>query len=196
MASVVAYSTDFEPLRPLGQDATAERGGPDDPSPAAVRRYLRERVDRARWLVDAVNERKATLRRIALHVFERQSAFLERGPGHLAPLSMTDTGADLGLHVSTVSRAVAGKYVDTPWGVFPLRSFFQSSAGGSAEVSREVVLETLKGLVAEEDPGRPRSDGELVELLASRGLEVARRTVAKYRNELGIASSYRRRRFA
>jgi len=154
--------------------------------------YYRERVERARWIVDAVGQRGETLLRVATIAFDRQRAFLDEGPGHLAPLRMTEVAELLELHVSTVSRAVAGKHAQTPAGIFPLRHFFQApaEAGRSVEDQRELV----RRLFAEEDPASPLSDDEAAERLAARGVTVARRTVAKYRKELGIPSSYRRRR--
>ena len=105
---------------------------------------------------------------------------------------MGEVADELGLAVSTVSRAVAGKHADTPWGTFPLRWFFQAAAG-SAEVSREDVRAAVGSLIAAEDRSHPLSDDEIVERLRARGADLARRTVAKYRQELGIPSSYRRR---
>ena len=160
-----------------------------------VRKYLRGKLDQARWTVDAVEQRKATLLRVATAVFAHQRPFLEQGPGHLRPLSMSELAEWLGLHVSTVSRAVSGKHVQTPWGVLPLRKFFQASAGSTEDVARDDVREAVRAVVEAEDKTRPLSDDGIVAALAERGLTVARRTVAKYRQELGIQSSYRRREF-
>jgi RNA polymerase sigma-54 factor len=161
---------------------------------AEVRRYLRGKLDQARWIVEAVAHRGETLLRVARAAFAHQRAFLEEGPGHLAPLTMGAVADELGLHVSTVSRAVAGKFAQTPWGCLPLRSLFQSAAGGE-DTARDEVREAVRALFEGEDKTRPLSDEEAVAALAERGLTVARRTVAKYRKELGIPSSYRRRRF-
>ena len=99
------------------------------------------------------------------------------------------------MHLSTVSRAVAGKFAETPWGTRSLRSLFPTPAGGRPDVARHGVHDALRELVAAEDPERPHSDERLATLLAERGFRVARRTVAKHRRELGIESSYRRRRY-
>jgi RNA polymerase sigma-54 factor len=165
-----------------------------------TRQYLRGRIDQARWIVQAVEQRRATILRVAAAVFARQSAFLSQGPGHLVPLKMGEIAEALGVHVSTVSRAVAGKHVQTPWGLLALRSFFQSTAGGgtgSTErgAARDEVRERVRAIVEREDPSSPQSDDEIVAALALEGLTVARRTVAKYRGELGIPSSYRRRKY-
>ncbi len=159
-----------------------------------VRSYLRGKIDRARWIVDAVEQRGRTLTRIAQAVFAHQHAFLEHGAEKLAPLKMTDLAGELGLHVSTVSRAVAGKYAQTPQGILPLRHFFQA-AGADPDSTRDGVREQVKHVFDGEDHKAPLSDDDVVEVLHAQGLVLARRTVAKYRKELGIASSYLRRQF-
>lgn len=159
-----------------------------------LREHLRNKVERARWIVDAVAQRRATLLRVATVVFHHQRPYLDQGSGHLVPLRMTDVANEVGLHVSTVSRAVAGKYVETPWGIEPMRRFFQGSSGHDPESARDDVREMVRGLFASEDPKRPLSDDEVVAALSKRGLELARRTITKYRQELGIPSSYRRKR--
>ena len=165
----------------------------DRSQPVEVRAYLRKKVERARWICDAVEQRGATLLRIASRTFEHQRAFLEHGPGHLLPLRMNQVARDLGVHVSTVSRGVAGKYAQTPWGILPLRHFFQASAGADRDSARDDVREAVRQIFAGEDARAPLSDDDVVRGLESRGWRLARRTVAKYRKELGIPSSYRRR---
>jgi RNA polymerase sigma-54 factor len=166
---------------------------------ADVRRYLRKKIDRARWVCEAVEQRGRTLLRIASKTFEHQRAFLEHGPGHLAPLRMNQLADELDIHVSTVSRAVAGKYAQTPFGILPLRYFFQSSAGAGAGAgegtARDDVRSAVREIFEREDRSQPLSDDEVVEQLAGSGIDLARRTVAKYRKELGIPSSYRRRKY-
>ena len=159
-----------------------------------VRSYLRGKIDRARWIVEALEQRGETLLRIAQATFAKQKGFLDRGPGHLAPLKMVDLAAEIGLHTSTVSRAVAGKYAQTPWGILALRYFFQS-AGTDGETARDDVREQVKRVFEAEDPAKPLSDDDVVEEMRKRGIELARRTVTKYRKELGIPSSYRRRKY-
>ncbi|MEW6072478.1 MAG: RNA polymerase factor sigma-54 [Planctomycetota bacterium] len=160
-----------------------------------LRHYLRGKLDRARWLVAAVEQREHTLLRVATALFRHQRRFLEAGPGHLRPFSMSDLAGELGVHVSTVSRAVAGKHADTPWGILPLRHFFQGAVGGEHGPARGDVRAEVQAILAAENPSCPLADGAVVGELARRGVRVARRTVAKYREELGIPSSYRRRRF-
>jgi len=163
---------------------------------SGLKSYLRGKLDQARWIVDAVEQRKTTLLRVARAVFAHQRPFLEHGPGHLVPLRMSEVAELIGVHRSTVSRAVAGKYVWTPWGVFALKHFFQASAGepgGGGGAARVDVRELVRCVVAEEDKRSPLSDEEIVVAMAARGYQLARRTVAKYRRELGLPSSYQRR---
>lgn len=160
-----------------------------------ARGYLADKIDRARSVAEAVEMRGVTLLRVASETLRRQRGFLEDGPRALVALAMGEVAEALGLATSTVSRAVSGKHVQTPYGIVPLRSFFQSSVGdGEGASAIDAVREKVKELVAGEDPARPLSDEALVESLAAAGHRVARRTVAKYRGELGIPSSYRRRR--
>lgn len=160
-----------------------------------ARPYLAAKVEKARWVSEAVEMRGATLLRVASEVLQRQRAFLDEGPKALEALSMGEVAGALELATSTVSRAVAGKHVQTPYGIVPLRSFFQSSVGGADGASAiDAVREKVKELVAAEDAAAPLSDEALVDALKAAGHGVARRTVAKYRGELGIPSSYKRRR--
>jgi len=161
---------------------------PDD-----VRRYLRPKIERARWIVSGLAQRQATLLAVSEHVFRAQRAFLDHGPTRLVPLAMSDVAAALELAVSTISRAVAGKFAETPHGTFPLRSFFQTAVGKGESSSRADVRERVRAAVAGEDPAAPLSDDDIAARLREGGLDVARRTIAKYRRELGIPSSYRRR---
>lgn len=178
-------------VRALYKDPRTER---------ELKEYLRTKMDAARGVIQALGQRKETLQRVATAVFIHQRGFLENGPGHLVPLRMNEVADELGIHLSTVSRAVAGVYTQNPWGIHPLRYFFQGAAGraeGSEAVcAREDVREIVRQVVKGEDPARPFSDDELVEQMAARGFKLARRTLAKYRSELGIPSSYRRRSFS
>jgi RNA polymerase sigma-54 factor len=158
----------------------------------SVRRHLRGRIDQARWLLQAVEQRRETLQRVATALFSHQEPFLRHGPSRVRALRMGDVAGWLGIHTSTVSRAVAGKYAETPFGIFPLRWFFQ---GGDGDTGRDRLREIVRSIVADEDKAAPLSDDALVAELSARGHDVARRTVAKYRTELAIPSSYRRRRF-
>lgn len=189
-------SVDHSGLPELSIDPVAQALARDARQPRELRAHLRERMGAARALIEAVGQRRRTLQRICAALFARQSAFLEHGPGRLAPLRMGELADALGMHASTVSRAVAGKHALTPWGILPLRGFFQAASGERADGARTNVRELVRELVAAEDARRPLSDDELAAELARRGFKLARRTVAKFREELGIPSSYRRRQFA
>lgn len=153
--------------------------------------YLQTRLEKARWTAEAVEMRGTTLLRVASAALGGQREFLRRGPGALVPLSMGDVAESLGLATSTVSRAVSGKHVQTPWGIVPLRILFQSDSGGSAT---DAVRDAVARIVKNEDASEPLSDDAIAAALAREGHAVARRTVAKHRRDLGIPSSYRRRR--
>ncbi|MEM9382882.1 MAG: RNA polymerase factor sigma-54 [Planctomycetota bacterium] len=168
-----------------------------------ARAYLREKVEKARWVTGAVEMRGATLLRVAESTLRRQHRFMAEGQAGLRPLSMTEVAEELGLAVSTISRTVAGKSVQTPWGIVPLRRFFQTAAteskagdSGGEGAATDAARERVRRLVEGEDPTAPLSDDAIATALADEGLRVARRTVAKYRGELGIPTSYRRRRHA
>ncbi|MHC5065168.1 MAG: RNA polymerase factor sigma-54 [Planctomycetota bacterium] len=172
----------------------------DKGTEAETKTYLRKKMQSARDLMSALRHRKATLARVGAAVLEHQRAFLERGKAAIRPLKMADIAEQLDLHTSTVSRAIAGKYVQTDQGIFPLRDFFDGARARGKDQSggdqgRLAVHERIKGLVASEDPRAPLSDDELVKRLAAAGVRVARRTVSKYRKELEIPSSWQRRRF-
>lgn len=162
----------------------------------ADRAYARGRIDDARHFIDAITSRQETLRSIAGALAEAQSGFLSEGRAALKPLTMSTLAGRLGISESTVSRAVAGKHLSCPAGVFALRELFSTgyvTESGDA-VSNTAVKEALRELVAKEDPAHPLSDERLAEALQERGLSVARRTVAKYREALGIAGTHLRRR--
>lgn len=162
---------------------------------AGLRRYLRPKLQAARSLIRAVGLRRRTLLRVAAAVMQRQVPFLTHGPRAMQALRMGEIAAELDLHTSTVSRAIAGKWVSTEHGAFPLRAFCDSAAPGAGQqaIGHSAAQVRLRELVAAEDPHRPLADDELAALLASEGIDIARRTVAKYRTELGIRSQWQRR---
>lgn len=168
---------------------------------AAVDRKTREFIGgnlrSARWLIDAIAQRNSTLLRVINVVIEAQRDFFDQGPQYLKPLPMTLVADQLGIHVATVSRAVSEKYLQTPRGIFPLRMFF--SGGTETEsgdaMSWAAVQAKLREIVDQEDKTDPLSDDQLVDKLKELGIEIARRTVAKYRQQLNIASARQRRQF-
>ncbi len=159
--------------------------------------YIEKKLQSAFWLLRSVEQRRRTLQRVAQAIVDHQKAFLDRGPEHLNPLLLRDVAGVVGVHESTVSRVVANKYMQTPRGLFPLRSFFL--AGLTSPTGEGYTLDRVKGLIARiiegEASGRPLSDARIARLLeVQHHLTVARRTVAKYREELGIPASQERRR--
>ena len=161
----------------------------------SVRDYLRPKVRAARELIAALEDRRETLRRVVTEVMRRQRRFLEVGITAIRPLAMAQVADALDVHASTVSRAIAGKNVQTPHGVIRLRDFFDGAAeAGGDSAGRTAVRRMVADLVREEDPARPLSDDDIVVALRERALKVSRRTVTKYRQELGIPASYLRRR--
>nr|prf RNA polymerase sigma factor [Rhodobacter capsulatus] len=164
----------------------------------AKARAERRRRGRGPGAGEALERRRDTLLRTAAVLVARQSAFLDKGPAHLVPLTLEDVASELGLHASTISRAVSGRMIQTQTRALPLRAFFSravSTQGGGEAVSRD-SLDFVQRTVGGEDRQNPLSDDAIVTLAERAGLRIARRTVAKYRSTLGLASSYERRRAA
>jgi RNA polymerase sigma-54 factor len=162
-----------------------------------TRGFVARNIRSAQWLIDAIEQRRDTLERVARSIVKFQQPFFDEGPDQIRPLKMQEVADDVKLHVGTISRAVADKYADTSWGIYALRDFFTGgtqNANGD-EVAWDQVRQKLKAIVDAEDKQRPLSDEQLAEKLQAEGLDVARRTVAKYREELDIPSSRRRRQF-
>lgn len=171
-----------------GYEALAARAA------AADAAYLRGHLQEARWLLRNLAARGETLLRVARCLVQRQSAFLEFGDAALRPLTLREIAGELGLHESTVSRAIARKYARTPRGTLPLRAFFASGVadGNGEETSSAAIQSMIRQLVAAENPRKPLSDAKLADTLRATGVPVARRTVAKYRESMGIPSSHER----
>ncbi len=159
------------------------------------REYLRERMRSGKFLIDSIEQRQRTIERITREIIKAQTPFFEKGVASLQPLTMTQIADIVGVHETTVSRAIANKYMKTPHGIFDFKFFFTTGyqADSGASVSNTSVKEMLADLVAVEDKAAPLSDQELVAKLQEKGLTLARRTVAKYREELGILPSNLRR---
>jgi RNA polymerase sigma-54 factor len=160
-----------------------------------ARQYVEQKLRSAVWLIKSVDQRQRTLRKVTQSIVKFQREFLDKGLPHLRPLSLRDVGEDIGMHESTISRVTTNKYVETPQGLFELKFFFHSGiASGDGEmVSSVSVKKMIQDLLANEDPSKPLSDQEVAQILKGRGLVIARRTVAKYREELGILPSHQRR---
>jgi RNA polymerase sigma-54 factor len=163
-------------------------------SPEA-RAFLQKKIQSARWLIDSIEQRRNTILKVARAIIDHQKAFLETGPEAIEPLKMQQIADRVGVHVTTVSRAVDDKWIQTPRGLFPLKRFFgggTTSADGE-EVAWDIVKQKLLDVVANEDKSNPLSDDQIADELLSRGLTVARRTISKYRKALRIPSSRQRR---
>ncbi|MEX2146123.1 MAG: RNA polymerase factor sigma-54 [Candidatus Rokuibacteriota bacterium] len=160
-----------------------------------ARQYVEQKLRSAVWLIKSVDQRQRTLRRVTQSIVKFQKEFLDKGLPYLRPLSLRDVGEDIGMHESTISRVTTNKYVETPQGLFELKYFFHSGiASGDGEmVSSVSVKKMIQDLLANEDPSKPLSDQEVALILKGRALTIARRTVAKYREELGILPSHQRR---
>jgi RNA polymerase sigma-54 factor len=162
-----------------------------------VRDYLRDKIRGGNFFIRSIQQRQQTILNISREIVARQRDFMELGPAHLKPMRMGQVAEAVGVHETTVSRASAGKFMATPHGVFELKYFFThgyTNADGET-VSNESVRQAIAQIVKEESQARPYSDQDLVKLLADRGLPVARRTVAKYREQLGILPSHLRKSF-
>ena len=160
---------------------------------------MRTQLQEARWLLKSLEIRNDTLTKVARSIVERQSAFLEQGEEFMQPMILRDIASAIEMHESTVSRITSGKYMHTPRGVFELRYFFSSQvegAGGGAGTSSTAIRAKIRKLIREEAKGNPLSDSRIAELLSGAGIPVARRTVAKYRESMGLAPSNERRRDA
>ncbi|HHT84901.1 MAG: RNA polymerase factor sigma-54 [Bacillota bacterium] len=160
-----------------------------------ARSYLIKQMKRARFLLRSIEQRRITISRVMESIVGRQRRFFLEGPGHLEPMTLKDVADELDIHDSTVSRAVSGKYVDTPFGVFPCKMFFSPGVESyGQEVSQYNIKRMIEEMVRNEDPGAPLTDSQIAHGLNSQGVEIARRTVAKYRSQLGIPPSNRRKK--
>ncbi len=172
-----------------------EKGaGGDD----GARGYLQDKLRSAQWLIRSIHQRQRTLYKVTKSIVEHQRAFLLKGVQHLKPMVLKDIANDIGMHESTVSRATANKYVHTPQGIFELKYFFTSSIRGTdgGSVSSESVKQKIQQIISREDPRKPFSDQHIADVLAEENIDIARRTVAKYRELLGILPSSKRKRMA
>ena len=157
---------------------------------------LRAQLQEARWLLKSLEIRNDTLLKVARAIVERQAAFLEQGDEHMRPMILKDIAAAIEMHESTISRITSGKYMHTPRGVFELRYFFSSQVEGAdgSGTSSTAIRAKIRKLIKDEDGASPLSDSRIAELLSGEGIPVARRTVAKYRESMGLAPSNERRR--
>jgi RNA polymerase sigma-54 factor len=161
------------------------------------RHYITEQMQSAAWLVKSLHQRATTILKVATEIVRQQGAFFAKGVAHLKPLVLRDIATAIDMHESTVSRVTSNKFIATPRGIYELKYFFSTAlpaAGGGEAHSAESVRHRIRALIADENSEAVLSDDRIVEILKAEGIEVARRTVAKYREGLGIASSIQRRR--
>ncbi|TLN00175.1 RNA polymerase factor sigma-54 [bacterium] len=179
-------------VSPVYRDILA--GKFSDPDTA---KYIEQKLNSALWLIKSIEQRRLTLYKVTQTLVEMQRDFLDRGVKYLKPLNLKHVATALGFHESTISRATAGKYIQTPQGVFEMKYFF---AGGVETVngtmaSAETIKRTVKEMIGAEDHTKPLSDQKIADILNCQGIEISRRTVAKYRDEMGIPATGRRKRY-
>ena len=179
-------------LSPIYRDVAADRAR----FVGENRTFISERLNSARWLIQAIEQRRRTMLRVMDFIVERQREFFEKGVEHLRPLTLREVARHVDVHESTVSRVSNEKYVQTPRGLYPLKFFFSGgyATDGGMDVSARGVRAQIRKMVAEEDPKAPLSDHQIAERLQRDGVKIARRTVAKYRGQLGILSGRLRKR--
>lgn len=157
--------------------------------------YLKDKMRSAVWLIKSLDQRQRTIYKVADSIVRHQRGFLDHGIEHLRPLVLRDVANDIGMHESTVSRVVSNKYIHTPRGLFPMKYFFHSGIDSTTgnDVSSVSIKNKISRLIADEDARRPHSDARIMQRLRAEGIQIARRTVAKYREELRIPSSSQRK---
>src|SRR6202023_4069489 len=160
-----------------------------------VRDYVRDRYTSAIQLMKNIEQRKQTILKVCESIVRRKTTFLAQGLDYLKPMMIKEVAEEVGVHPSTVSRAVANKYAHTPQGVFELRYFFSESVQGpeGGGTSLLILKRRVKKLIEEEDPSHPLTDEQITRVLQSQGIQVTRRTVAKYREDMKIPSTHQRR---
>lgn len=161
-----------------------------------VNSFIKKRLESAMWLIKSIEQRRLTLYKVTEQIIKIQREFLDKGIRHIKPLTLKEVADRVGIHESTVSRATANKYMQTPRGLYPLKFFFSGAISGLSGEEHSVlcIKSHLKELLDEEAPKSPYSDQQLADLMHKKGFEISRRTITKYRKEMGIPSSFKRRR--
>jgi RNA polymerase sigma-54 factor len=160
-------------------------------TPKDTKAYVRSKLEQARWLLNALNQRRTTMIRVMSSIVEEQREFFEKGPAFLKPLIMEDIAQRVGMNVATISRVANGKYVQTPLGVYEIKYFFNTgiSRSDGEDMSKRSVKQRITEIIKVEDPAKPFSDQEIYRKLNAEGIKLARRTVTKYREELGVKAA-------
>ncbi len=190
----VELINDYTPeLRISGRYLKMLQGNPDE----KTKEYIRRKIESAKWLIDSIEQRQGTLRKVSQAIVEHQTEFLEKGPEAIVPLKMQQVADDVGVHVTTVSRAVDGKWLETPRGLFALRRFFGggTTTSDGDEVSWQKIRLKLQEVIDNENKQKPLSDKALVDEMDKHGYTLARRTITKYREAMGIPSSRQRKAY-
>ena len=193
--TVVLNDDGLSKLRISGMYRNALRNGQVEPG--KTKEFIQDKLRSAMWLIRSIHQRQRTIYKVTESIAKFQRDFLDKGIAHLKPLILRDVADDIGMHESTVSRVTSNKYVHTPQGIFELKYFFNSSIArvSGEDIASEAVKNHIKSLVSTEDSKSPHSDQKLVELLKGRGIDIARRTVAKYRENLGVLPSSKRKKY-
>ncbi|MBA7714471.1 RNA polymerase sigma-54 factor [subsurface metagenome] len=161
-----------------------------------LKRFVNSSLQDARWFIRSINQRNDTMLKVCKSIIEFQRGFFRKGPKYLIPLVLKDIAGEIGVHEATVSRATNGKYIQTEWGIFELKYFFSNSVSGTSpggnRFSKQGVKEMIREIIEGDDSQKHLTDQRITEILANKGVKLARRTVAKYRKELAIMSSYHR----
>ncbi len=167
-------------------------------TPETTKNYVREKLEQARWLINAINQRRSTMINVMQAIVDEQKDFLDHGEDHLKPLTMEQIADKVGMNVATISRVASGKYVQTPLGVFEIKYFFNTGVSNSngEDLSKRVVKNQIEAIVSKENAAMPLSDQEIANILKKDGINLARRTVTKYREEMGIKSARFRKQLA
>ena len=164
---------------------------------AKTKEYLETKYRSALWLIKSIDQRRQTIYKVGKSIVKMQAEFLDHGLAHLKPMVLKDVALDIEMHESTVSRITTNKYIDTPQGIFELKFFFHSgikSYLGSSNLSSIRVKDMIKEIIASENPKKPNTDDEIVEILMRKDAKIARRTVTKYRKELNISPASKRKK--
>jgi RNA polymerase sigma-54 factor len=189
---VVANDDGMPKLKISGFYRAAMAGDPK------AKEYIQNKLRSAQWLIRSIDQRRKTIVKVTECIVEKQREFFDRGIEYLKPMILRDVAETVGMHESTISRVTSNKYVATPRGVFELKFFFNSAIkrdGANEDIASEAVKQAIKKIIAEEDTRNPHSDQKIVEILGEKEIRIARRTVAKYREMLGILSSSKRKKY-
>ncbi len=191
---VIMINEHYGPRLMIRDDYRRMLSGKDD---SETVKYINDKLNAATWLIKSIEQRRQTIYKVVDKILDKQRDFFDSGKKHLKPMTLKEIADEIEVHESTVSRATNGKYMETPVGTFELKYFFTSGIEGEdgEGISAESVKSFIKDIIAAENPKKPLSDSKIGEILSKKGMTISRRTVAKYRDDLQIPSSSRRKRF-